>query len=151
MLIVVLHDVYSTVKLSEVVDVVMEFDEVDLFVVSKAVSSAAQSGVPEAEKKMFSRGRRILFIPDITDLKELIPMDRIFFFVPRSIAKDVFDPAYIRKLVRESTVALVFSGGESSFSKRELSLGESLTLGFKNVMPPSAEISIVLYTLFPRS
>ncbi len=150
MLVVVLHDVYSTVKLSEVIDLILEFNEVDLFVVSKAVSSAAQSGVPEAEKRIFQRGRRMLFIPDLKDLKELLPVEEMFLFVPKGLADERFDPEKVRSLLNSKAVALAFSGGESSFSKRELSLGTPVTLGFRDIVPPASEMAIVLYSLFPR-
>ncbi len=150
MLVVVLHDVYSSVKLSEAVDVILEFGEVDLFVVSKAVSAAAQSGVPEAEKRIFQRGRRMLFVPDLKDLFEILPISRRYFFVPSRLSADRFDPARVSEELGKGSVALVFSGGEASFSKKELELGTPVTLGFGSVMPPAVEMGIALYSLFPR-
>jgi len=72
MLAIIVHNIYSNVRLNEFIDVTLAFPEVDVIVVSKASSVAAQSGVPEAEKKAFLRNRRFLYLPDLNDSVEIL-------------------------------------------------------------------------------
>ncbi len=151
MLALIIHNVYSSVKLVEAVDVYLEYPEVDILVVSKAVSSAAQSGVPEAEKKAYLRGRKVLYVPDLKDAVEVLNLDKVYLIVPRRLSKTFFDPDVIRKEAVENRVGLVFTGGDMSFTSAELSLGEPITLGFKELLPPSSLIAVSLYLLYPKN
>ncbi len=151
MLAIIIHNIYSSVKLMEAVDVYLEFPEVDILVVSKATSSAAQSGVPEAEKKAYIRGRRILYIPDLKDVLELLKLDRLYLVVPNRLSKNFIDFDRVREEISKYRVGIAFSGGDTTFSKNELGLGDVVTLGFRDILPPVSLISIVLYSLFPKN
>jgi len=151
MLVVVVHNIYSSVKLSEVFDVILSFPEVDLFVVSKASSSAAQSGVPETEKKAFMKGRRVLFIPDINDVNELLRPDLHLMIVPKRLAKEKLSIKDIRKMLDGGkTIAISIAGGDSTFTLKELENGKPVHIGFDDILPPAATMGIILYSLFPR-
>ncbi len=151
MLVVVVHNIYSSVKLSEVCDVVISFPEVDLFVVSKASSSAAQSGVPETEKKAFLKSRRVLYVPDINDVNELFKPDIHYMIVPRRLGKNRLVFEDVKRLLDEGkTVVISISGGDSTFTLKELETGTPVHIGFNEIIPPSATIGIILYNLFPR-
>ena len=151
MLVVVVHNIYSSVKLSEVFDVVLSFPEVDLFVVSKASSSAAQSGVPETEKKAFMRGRRVLFVPDINDVNELLRPDLHLMVVPKRLAKEKLVVNDIRRMLDEGkTIVVSIAGGDSTFTLKELEAGKPVHIGFDDILPPSATLGVILYSLFPR-
>ena len=151
MLALIIHNVYSSVKLVEAVDVFLEYPEVDILVVSKAVSSAAQSGVPEAEKKAYLRGRKVLYVPDLKDAVEVLGLDKLYLIVPKRLGKTVFNPEVIRKEIEDGRVGLVFTGGDMAFTSTELSLGEPVTLGFKDLLPPSSLIAVSLYLLYPKN
>ncbi len=151
MLAIVLHNIYSSVKLVEAVDVFLEFPEVDIFVVSKAVSSAAQSGVPEAEKKAYLRGKKVLYVPDLKDVIEILNLSKLYLIVPRRLANDMFNPMEIKNEIDKNRIGIAFTGGDTAFTSNELSLGIPVTLGFKNILPPSSLIALVLYQLFPKS
>jgi len=151
MLALIIHNVYSSVKLVEAVDVYLEFPEVDILVVSKAVSSAAQSGVPEAEKKAYLRGRKVLYVPDLKDAVEVLGLEKLYLVVPKRLSKSVFDPEAIRREAKDERIGLVFTGGDMAFTSSELSLGEPITLGFKDLLPPSSLIAVSLYLLYPKN
>lgn len=150
MLAVVIHNVYSSVKLIEAVDVYLEFPEVDILVVSKAVSSAAQSGVPEAEKKAYLRGRRVLYVPNLEDVVEVLSLDKLYMIVPKRLGKSIFDPEVVKKELENGCVGLVFTGGDMSFTSAELSLGTPVSLGFNELLPASSLMAISLYLLYPK-
>ena len=151
MLAVIVHNIYSSVKLMEAVDIYLEFPEVDILVVSKAVSSAAQSGVPEAEKKAYLRGRKVLYVPDLKDAVEVLSLDKLYLVVPKRLSDEFFDPSKIRKELDGGRVGIAVSGGDTTFSSHELELGSKITLGFKDILPPSPLLSIILYQLFPKN
>ncbi|HIQ13085.1 MAG TPA: hypothetical protein EYH44_01685 [Thermoprotei archaeon] len=150
MLAVVIHNIYSSVKLVEAVDVYLEFPEVDILVISKAVSSAAQSGVPEAEKKAYLRGRRVLYVPNLEDVVEVLNLDRLYMIVPKRLGKSIFDPEVIRKELVDRRIGLVFTGGDMSFTSAELSLGIPTSLGFNELLPASSLMAISLFLLYPK-
>lgn len=147
----VVHNVYSSVKLSEVTDLVFAFPEVDLFVISKASSSAAHSGVPDAEKKAFMKGKRVLYIPDLSDINELFSPDFHFMVVPKKLSRGHLDFDEVRKFLKlDKEVVISVSGGDSTFTLRELEAGTPVDIGFDDILPPSACLAIILYNLFPK-
>ena len=151
MLAIIVHNVYSSVKLIEAVDIFLEFPEADIFVVSKATSSAAQTGVPEAEKKAYIRGRRVLYIPDLKDAIDILGLEKLYLIVPERLGKEYFKADKVMEEARNSKIGIAFSGGDTAFTSSELSLGYPVTLGFKDILPPAPLMAIVLYSLYPKN
>ncbi len=146
---VIVHDIYSGVKLMEVGSVVFQFPQVTLLVISKASSSAAQSGVPDIEKRAFLLNRRVLFVPDLKDAIDILNPDRHYMVTPKKLSKGPINFSKIREeLDKGLKVVISVSGGDSSFTLKELEYGEPVDLGFEDLLPPSASIAIILYKLF---
>lgn len=146
MLIVAVHDVHSAVKLVDAARVAFSLGA-DLFIISKATSSAAQSGAPEVEKMAFKEGKKVLYVPDIPDIIELISPDINYMIVPKKLAKEQLDINKIKELLKDNKkVLLSFSGGTVSFSLKELEYGIPVYLeDINEILPPAALIAIVLY------
>ncbi len=148
MLAVMVHDVYSAVKLVDAARVAFSLD-VDLLIISKATSSAAQSGVPEIEKIAYKEGRRVLYVPDIPDVIELIEPDIHIMIVPKKLSDKPVDFELIKQALNDNKKVLIsVSGGATSFSLKELEYGEPHFLpDINDVLPPAATIGIILYNL----
>jgi len=148
MLAIIIHDVYSSVKLNEVMDIILAYPEVDIFIVSKATSSAAQTGVPEIEKKAFLKGKRVLYIPDLKDATELLNLDKLYLIVPEKLSKNRINFNDLKTEIRSKRIGIAISAGDTSFTSRELDLGEPVGLGLDSLLPPAAYTAIILYNLF---
>jgi len=151
MLVVAVHDVHSAVKLVDAARVAFELGA-DLFVISKAASSAAQSGVPEIEKMAFKENKRVLYVPDIPDILELISPDVHYMVVPKRLSETPLDISEVASALKEGKKVLIsVSGGTVAFSLKELEYGKPVYLeGVDEVLPPAAVIAIVLYLLSER-
>jgi len=147
MFVFILHDIYSNVKLGEFIDVVLAFRLVDLVVISKASSAAAQTGVPEAEKKAFMKNQRILYLPDLSDIKELLGLSKLYLIVPNKLSEEKLDFDRLREEINKERIGVAISGGDSSFTARELQLGIPVNIGVNDILPPSAYAGIILYNL----
>jgi len=148
MLAIIIHDIYSSVKLNEVMDIILAYPEVDIFIVSKATSSAAQTGVPEVEKKAFLRGKRVLYIPDLKDAIELLNLDKLYLIVPEKLSKNRINFDSLKTEIKSKRIGIAISAGDASFTSRELDLGEPVGLGLDSLFPPAAYAAIILYNLF---
>jgi len=148
MLIIAVHDVHSAVKLVDAARVAFSLGA-DLFVISKATSSAAQSGAPEVEKMAFKEGKKVLYVPDISDVIELVSPDVSYMIVPKRLSEEPLNINEIRELLEDGKkVLLSFSGGTVSFSLKELEYGKPVYLkDIDEVLPPAALIAIVLYLI----
>lgn len=149
MLAVCVHNIYSSVKLSDVFTVVTCFPGIDLFIISKASSSAAQQGVPEVEKKAFIRGMKVLYVPDLNDVNEILNPDIHYLIVPSRLAEDSLDYNEVSRRVESGEkIVISVSGSESTFSAKELELGTPVHIGIESTLPPAASIAIILSRLF---
>ncbi|MDN5358435.1 MAG: hypothetical protein PWP76_278 [Candidatus Diapherotrites archaeon] len=92
-MIVVYHDVHSVAKLQEIAKIVFAYDNVDLFVISRPQGAAAQTGVPEIHLAAAKRGKKILIVPDLKDVVELLKPKNVFIITKK--AEKEFDPAEV--------------------------------------------------------
>jgi len=150
MLAIIVHNIYSNVRLNEFIDVTLAFPEVDVIVVSKASSVAAQSGVPEAEKKAFLRNRRFLYLPDLNDSVEILNLSKLYLLVPTKLAIMSVDFKAFKEEVLKNRIGIAISGSDSSFTAKEMELGVPVDIGIDEFLPPSAYAAIFLYNLFKR-
>ena len=148
---VAVHNIYSSVKLQEVSEVILAFPEVDIFIMSRAYSTAAQSGVPDVEKKLFTSGRKVLYLPDIGDINEVLSPDYHYMIVPTRMSEKKIDVEYIRRIIRgDGRVVISVSGGDTPFTLKELEYGEPVNIGIDRHIPPAASIAIILAKIFNR-
>ena len=144
-----IHNIYSSVKLSEFGDVIFIFPEVDLLIISKASSSAAQSGVPEVEKKAFLKDRRVLYVPDLKDINQLLKPDLHYLIVPKRLSEQHINYKEIREWLKSGkTIIISISGGDTTFTLKELENGTPVNIGVDEIIPPSAVAAVILFNLF---
>ncbi|MCD6368187.1 MAG: hypothetical protein J7L38_00135 [Thermoproteales archaeon] len=149
---VVLHNVYSVYKVVEAARVVYGLGFPN-FIVTKAMGAAAQEGVPEAHKMAIKKGKRIFYLAELNDVMETIAPDEVLLIVPARFSKDVFDPQYVRDLLKSGKkVLLIFGGSEPGLTKRELELGKPVHIPrIDDDLGSTALISITLYSLLLES
>lgn len=150
-IIIVLHNVHSVYRLVEMAKLCDIFD-INLFVVSRAIGSAAQQGIPEVSKLIFRSNRTLLIVNDLKEAINLLKPSRVYLLSVRPYAQTPLDISILLKQLSQEDIMIVFSGIDSGFSKNELVLGEPVFLEFLvNEDPgPIAAAAIILYEIKRR-
>jgi len=118
-LIAVLHNVFSPQRVVEAARIVYGLGY-DVLVVTKASGSAAQLGVPEAQKIALRENKTLIYLPDLPDAVDLLKPSHVLLVVPpRFSAKELLKA--LGDL--QGRVLIVFGGAEPGLTKRELEMG----------------------------
>ena len=144
---VVLHNVHSASKTIETAQVVYGLGFPN-FVVSKAEGSAAQAGVPDANRLAMKMKCNFMVLPDVKDVLEVLKVENPLMITSPVLVKERLDFEEISKLVKSGErVVFVLSGSNSSFSKKEMDLGECRSLESRVDIGPSGTAAIILHSL----
>lgn len=146
MIFLILHNVHNVQRLLDIVKLYLSVEVEDkLLVISKPSGPAATDGIAEANKIVFKSEGRMLVVPDLQDVLELLKPERMYLLVGgggdfESRIKKVFEEG--------GDVAFVVSGQEIGFTRQELSFGEKLEIpNLPSNPPPTSIASILVYTL----
>ncbi len=112
----VIHNPASVQKLLDAVKVSLGFG-VKTLVVTKAVGTAAQQGVPEAFRLVLRSGATLVVLPDIRDAVELLHPDAVYLLSTRGEPMD--------DDVRGRTL-MVIQASDQPFTQSELNLGRQV-------------------------
>ncbi len=149
-LFVAIHNVTGIQKIKEYTHVLMGF-KIKTVIISRAVGSAAMSGVPQAQKMVFKKGGNLLYVEDIPDIIELLNPDEIYVIAPQPYAKNKFNPENIvEKLKSRKKVLLIFGGSDPGLSKRELQFGIDSYLEVPADIGTIGTAAIILYQIFNK-
>ena len=144
---VVLHNVHSASKTIETAQVVYGLGFPN-FVVSKAEGSAAQSGVPDANRLAIRMQQNFMVLPDLRDVLEVLNIEQSLFITSPKLVKEHVD---LNQLAEQTNTgkrtAIVVSGSNSSFSRKEMDLGDCKSLDAEVDIGPSGSAAIILYSL----
>ncbi|MFX0108604.1 MAG: RecB-family nuclease [Candidatus Hodarchaeota archaeon] len=144
---VVLHDVHAVSKVLDTAQVVYGLGFKN-FVVSKAEGSAAQTGVPEANRLALKMKGRFIVLPTLSDVVEVLGVDRPILITSPVLKKEKLDISNLGKRVTsEERVVIVFSGSSSSFSRKEMDMGECFSLDARVDIGPAGSAAVVLHGL----
>ena len=90
------------------------------FIVSKASGSAAQSGVPDAQKLAIKHNRVFLFLYDIDDVLEILKPDEVL-----TVTSGKYGGTPLSQIINrlKGRVVIIFGGLEPGLSSRELEKG----------------------------
>jgi len=147
---VVLHNIHAVSKVVETAQVVygLGFSH---FIVSKAEGSAAQTGVPEANKIAMKMNRSFMVLPSLNDVIELLSVERPLLITSPVLTKERIDLQDLeRKVKSKERIVIVLSGSNSSFSRKEMDLGECVSLDAKIDIGPAGTIAVILYGILGR-
>ena len=146
-LFVVLHNVTGVSKIIDTSQVVYGLGYQN-FVVSRAEGSAAQTGIPEANRLALKMKRNFIVLPDLGDVIELLGVKRPLLMPSPLLTKERISVSELARSLRSGErVALVLSGSNSSFSRREMDMGDCRSLDADVDIGPSGTAAVVLYGL----
>ncbi|MHA1638520.1 MAG: RecB-family nuclease [Candidatus Thorarchaeota archaeon] len=144
---VVLHNVHAVSKVMETAQVVYGLGFRN-FVVSRAEGSAAQTGVPDANRMALRMKRTFMVLPSLQDVIELLEVERPLLVVSPVLTRERLDLAELSKTVNsDKKTVIVLSGSNSSFSRKEMDLGECKSLDAHIDIGAAGTASIILYSL----
>jgi len=144
---VILHNVQSTSKTIETAQVVYGLGFPN-YIVSKAEGSAAQSGVPDANRLSLKMKRNFMVLPDLKDVLELLSIDHPLLVTSPRLVKERIDLVQLQEQVKSGErIAIILSGSNSSFSRKEMDLGQCKSLEADVDIGPAGSAAIILYSL----
>ena len=144
---VVLHNVHSASKTVETAQVVYGLGFSN-FVVSKAEGSAAQAGVPDANRLAMKMKQNFMVLPDLKDVLEVLNIERPLFITSPVLTKERLDLNQLFERTKsEERIAIILSGSNSSFSRKEMDFGECRSLEARVDIGPAGTAAIILYAL----
>ncbi len=146
-LFVVIHNIHSVTRLIEAAKVTYGFNIKNL-VISKAIGSAAQEGVPEVQKIALKLERNVFFLRDLDDVISSLNLNNAYIFVPRKYANKKFNPKAVLEEIKEHNVALVFGGSDPGFTKKDLEKGTPVYLDLPGDIGSIGYLAVTLYTLY---
>ena len=144
---VVLHNVHSASKTIETAQVVYGLGFPN-FVVSKAEGSSAQSGVPDANRLAIRMKNNFMVLPDLKDVLEVLNIDYSLLVTSPKLVKEHVDLNELSERCQSGDrIAIILSGSNSSFSRKEMDLGECRSLEAHVDIGPSGSAAIIIYSL----
>jgi SpoU rRNA methylase family enzyme len=144
---VVLHNVHSASKTVETAQVVYGLGFSN-YVVSKAEGSAAQAGVPDANRLAMRMKQNFMVLPDLKDVLEVLNIEQPLLITSPVLTKERLDLGQlVEKAESGERIAILLSGSNSSFSRKEMDLGECRSLDARVDIGPSGTAAIILYAL----
>jgi SpoU rRNA methylase family enzyme len=144
---VVLHNVHSASKVIETAQVVYGLGFSN-FVVSKAEGSAAQAGVPDANRLAMKMKQNFMVLPDLKDVIEVLSIERPLLITSPVLIKEPLNLDQLSERAKSGErIVIALSGSNSSFSRKEMDLGECRSLDARVDIGPSGTAAIILYAL----
>ena len=144
---VVLHNVQSPSKTIETAQVVYGLGFSN-YVVSKAEGSAAQSGVPDANRLALKMKRNFIVLPDLKDVLEVLNIEGPLLVTSPRLVKERIDLIQLQEQTKSGKrIAIILSGSNSSFSRKEMDLGDCKSLEADVDIGPAGSAAIILYSL----
>ena len=142
---VVLHNVHSISKVAETAQVVYGLGFSN-FIVSRAEGSAAQTGVPDANRFAVKMKSSFMVMPDLRDVLEVLGVETPLIITSPVLTKERVNFDTLSKKVRsgERTV-IVLSGSNSSFSRKEMDMGECMSLEARVDIGPAGTAAVILH------
>lgn len=142
---VVLHNVHAVSKVIETAQVVYGLG-LPNYLVSKAEGSAAQTGVPEANRLAMKMKGSFAVLPDLRDVLEMLDVEKPIMIASPVLVKERVDVGEIAKRIQDGErIVLVLSGSNSSFSRKEMDMGECLSLEARVDIGPAGSAAVVLH------
>ena len=144
---VVLFNVQSSQKIKEIAQLLIGFN-LKSIIIARALGSAAQDGVPEANKLAIKNNMNLMYLRDLPDVIDVIKPDKIYVFAPKPYGKNKFNPdEIVQNLKNNEKILLIFGGSAPGLSKRELDMGIPTFIDTPKDVGTSGTIAIVLYQI----
>ncbi len=119
--VVVLHNVYSSQRVVEAARLVYGLG-FTTFIVTKASGSAAQSGVPDAQKLALKRGANFVYLRDLKDAIELFEPGKVLTVSEGKYGGKPLS-SVLSELEQADSLMIVFGGAEPGLTMQEFNAG----------------------------
>ena len=144
---VILHNTHAVSKVVETAQVVYGLGFTN-YIVTKAEGSAAQTGVPEANRIAMKMNGSFMILPDLKDALELLDIERPMMIASPVLVKDRIDISSIAGHIKSGErLVIVLSGSTSSFSRKEMDMGKCFSLEARVDIGPAGTASIILHSI----
>ncbi len=120
--IIVFHNVASANRCSEFVRIAAGMGFKSL-IITQAQGSAAQRGLPAAQKLALKHDINFMSLYEIADLKELFSPDILIVVAPPPYGKENLDSKIVENLQGKRWIA-VFGGSDPGLSRKDLEMGD---------------------------
>lgn len=122
--IIVFHNVASANRCSEFVRIAAGMGYKSL-VITQAQGSAAQRGLPAAQKIALKHNINFMSLYDLTDVSELFQPEEIIVVAPPPYGKMNLDTNFVKNLQGKRWIA-IFGGSDPGLSRKDLEKGNSV-------------------------
>jgi SpoU rRNA methylase family enzyme len=144
---VVLHNVHSISRVVETAQVVYGFGFSN-FIVSKAEGSAAQTGVPDANRLAVKMKSSFMVMPDLRDVLEVLGVETPLMVTSPVLTKERVNFDTLAKRVKSGErIVIALSGSNSSFSRKEMDMGECVSLEARVDIGPAGTTAVILHRI----
>ena len=144
---VVLHNVHSISKVAETAQVVYGLGFSN-FIVSRAEGSAAQTGVPDANRFAVKMKSSFMVMPDLRDVLEVLGVETPLIITSPVLTKERVNFDTLAKRVKSGErIVIALSGSNSSFSRKEMDMGECVSLEARVDIGPAGTAAVILHGL----
>ena len=144
---VVLHNVHSVSKVVETAQVVYGLGFSN-FIVSKAEGSAAQTGVPDANRFAVKMKSSFMVMPDLRDVLEVLGVENPLIIASPVLTKERVNFDTLAKRMKSGErIVIALSGSNSSFSRKEMDLGQCVSLEARVDIGPAGTAAVILHRI----
>ncbi|HID80491.1 MAG TPA: hypothetical protein EYP48_02100 [Ignisphaera sp.] len=135
----------SPQRLIDIARLAFSFDFVKSLVIVKPTGMAAQVGLADVSKLSYKTNRNLLILHSLSELPEVIKVDRMFVLVHDVEARDLKD------IEIQGDIAIVIQGGDMPIPKQEIAVAEPITIAVSyGSAIPVADTAILLFIINER-
>ena len=132
----------SPQRLIDIARLAFSFDFVRSLVIVKPTGMAAQVGLADVSKISYKTGRNLLILHSLSELSEVLRVDKMFVLVHNAEARNLKD-VEIR-----GDIAIVVQGGDTPIPKQEIAIAEPITIPVSyGFAIPVADTAILLFII----
>ncbi len=124
--IVVMHNISSSSRCTEFVRIATGLG-FKTMIISQAQGSAAQKGVPSAQKLAFKERANFLVLYSLQDVIDLFSPEEVILVAPPPYGKEKLDKAFAEEMKGKKYV-IVFGGSDPGLSRKDLDMGRSVQI-----------------------
>ncbi len=143
-LIVVYHDVANARKLEEFAKTVFAFN-VDILIISRAMTDAKTRGVKEVQHLAWTEGRTVMVVDELLEAVNLFGPDKAYLIEHTKGSTEIDTEAIAGELKGEGEVMFVFSGVDPPGLKGQAESGVSVHLPSTKGLSEIGLAAIILY------
>ncbi len=122
----------SPQRLVDLAKLAFSLSFVEALVVVKASGMAAQVGIPEVSKLAYKLDKKLIILPQLQDIKDVLQIDKVLIVVRDEEAQSI---EHI-EMPSNGRIAVVVQAGEVSIPRQELAIGEPVKIPFLGRAPP---------------